>query len=68
MIVETIYTTIEKITLRRKEVLSAITGTRIPENSSKDRSGSGSVGTDPCNDSRAGYQSGRRVSGSMDGS
>ena len=68
MIVETIYTTIEKITLKKEGSLSVFTGTRIPENSSKDGSGSGSVGTDPCNDCRAGYQSGRRVSGPRNGS
>ena len=68
MIVETIYTTIEKITLKKEGSLSAFTGTRIPENSSKDGSGSGSEGTDPCNDCRAGYQSGKRVSGPRNGS
>ena len=68
MIVETIYTTIEKITLKKEGSLSVFTGTQIPENSSKDGSGSGSVGTDPCNDCRAKYQLGRRVSGPRNGS
>ena len=68
MTVETIYTTIEKITLKKEGSLSVFTGTRIPENSSKDGSRSGSVGTDPCKDCQAGYQSGRRVSGPRNGS
>ena len=63
MVVETIYTTIEKITLKKEGSLPVCTGTRIPENSSMDGSGSGFVRTNPCNDCRAGYQSGRRVSG-----
>ena len=68
MAVETIYTTIEKIMLKKEGSLSVSTGTRILENSSKDGSGSGSVGTDPCNDCQAGYQSGRQVSGLGNGS
>ena len=63
MAVETIYTTIEKITLKKEGSLLVCTGTRIPENSSMDRSGSGSVGTNPCNDCRAGYQSTTQSSG-----
>ena len=63
MIGETIYTTIEKIMLKKEGSLSVFIGTRIPENKSKDRSGSRSVGTDLCNDCRAGYQSGRWVLG-----
>ena len=68
MAVETIYTTIEKITLKKEGSLPVCTGTQIPENSSRDGSGSGSVGTNPCNDCRARYQSGRRVSGPRNGS
>ena len=68
MAVETIYTTIEKITLKKEESLPVCIGTRIPENSSMDGSGSGSVGTNPCNDCRAGYQSGRWISGPRNGS
>ena len=68
MTVETIYTTIEKITLKKEGSLSVSTGTRISENSSKDGSGSRSVGTDLCNDCRAGYQLERRVSGPKNGS
>ena len=68
MVVETTYTTIEKITLKKEGSLSVFTGTRISENSSKDGSGSRSMGTDPCNDCRAGYQSRRRVSGPRNGS
>ena len=67
MVVETIYTPTEKITLKKEGSLSVCTGTRIPENHSMDGSGFGSVGTDPCNDCRAGYQSGRRVSGPRNG-
>ena len=63
MAVETIYTPIEKIMLKKEGSLSVCTGTRIPENPSVDGSGFGSVGTDPCNDCRAGYQSERRVLG-----
>ena len=63
MAVETIYITIEKITLKKEGSLPVCTGTQIPENSSMDGSGSRSVGTNPCNDCRAGYQPGRRVSG-----
>ena len=55
MAVETIYATIEKITLTKEGSLSIYTGTRIPENHSMDGSGSGSVRTNPCNDCRAGY-------------
>ena len=68
MVVETIYTPIEKITLKKEGSLSVCTGTRILENPLVDRSGSGSVGTNPCNDCRAGYQSGRWVSGPRNGS
>ena len=63
MAVETIYATIEKITLTKEESLSVYTETQIPENNSMDGSGSGSVRTNLCNDCRVGYQSGRRVSG-----
>ena len=68
MAVETIYATIEKITLTKEGRISVSTGTRIPENHSMDGSGSGSVRTNLCNDCRAGYQSGRRVSGPKNGS
>ena len=68
MTVETIYTTIEKITLKKEGSLLVCTRTRISENSSMDGSGSGSVGTNPCNDCRAGYQLRRRVSGPKNGS
>ena len=63
MAVETIYTTIEKITLKKEGSLPVCTGTQIPENSSMDGSRSVSVGTNPCNDCQAGYQLGRQVSG-----
>ena len=68
MAVETIYTTIGKITLKKEGSLPVCTGTRIPENSSMDGSGSGSMGTNPCNDCRAKYQSERRVLGPRNGS
>ena len=68
MAVETIYTTIEKITLKKEESLSVYIGTRIPENNSMDRSGTGSARTNTCNDCQTGYQSGRRVSGPRNGS
>ena len=68
MAVETIYTTIEKITLKKEGSLPVCTGTRIPENSSMDGSGSGSVGTDLCNDCQVRYQLGRRVLGPRNGS
>ena len=68
MAVETIYTTIEKITLKKEGSLPVCTETRIPENSSRDGFGSGSLGTNPCNDCRAGYQSGGWVLGPRNGS
>ena len=68
MAVETIYTPIEKIMLKKEGSLSVCTGTRIPENPSLDGSGSGSVGTDLCNDCRVGYQPGRRVLDPRNGS
>ena len=68
MVVETIYATIEKITLTKEGSLSVYIGTRIPENHSMDGSRSGSVRTNPCNDCWAGYQSERRVSGPRNGS
>ena len=68
MAVETIYATIEKITLNKEGSLSTYTGTRILENHSMDGSSYGSVRTNLCNDCRAGYHSGRRVSGPKNGS
>ena len=68
MAMETIYTAIEKITLTKEGSFSVYTGTRIPETHSMDGSGSGSMRTHPCNDCRAGYQSGRQVSGPRNGS
>ena len=68
MVVETIYATIEKITLTKEGSLSVYTGTWIPENHSMDGFGSGFVRTNPCNDCRAKYQSERRVLGPRNGS